>query len=381
MKIVKCSKCGKYIYEDIKCFCCGNKVNFEEIDIPKIKIDDKVFDKYSEVKSLIKDRKFEQALIDSEQILEWMPHFSEIFWLKLLAKKECAYTSELIEKGFNHENDPDFYNALRFSYGIENNIYIDVQNRLIQVKELLKKEILNHEFNCKMQMNILQVQNDTRNEVKKSREILYMLWRELQKIEKNLYSLEKDCCLLSKEHSIVLDEAARTADLIKKEVCNLGECTEEDFYKYQIKINNILWQSEQAKDEKSKIRKQNLWIKSFNELIGKRNKQIKSIEKQISSLKLYEIKIQNILGEIDRIEERHREAIYKVQDYNFLDASNLLGKEYFNGILYEMDSPLNIQISASSENKKNDSDLEFAHEDKNKDINDYYSNWILDNDD
>lgn len=381
MKIVKCSKCGKYIYEDIKCFCCGNKVNFEEIDIPKLEIHENVLDKYSEIESLIKDREFERALIDSEQILEWMPHFSEIFWLRLLAKKECASASELVEKGFDYENDPDFCNALRFSGEIENNIYLNIQDRLIQVKKRLEKEILNHESSCKMQTNILQIQDDARDEAKKSREILYIVWRELQKTEKDLYSLEKDCYLLSKEHSIALDEAAKTADLIKKEVYNLGECTQEDFYKYQIKINHVLWQSEQAKEEKAEIRKQNLWVKSFNDLVNKRDKQVKEIEKEISSLKSYEIKIQNILEEIDRIEGRHREAIYKVQDYNFLDALNLLGKEYFNTVLYDTDAPLDIQISVPSENIKKDLTLESVHEDKNKDVDDYYSNWAVNNDD
>ena len=71
MKIVKCSKCKKYIPKAVKCFYCGNTLGFDEIDMPSIH--ENVVAEYSKVESLIENKKFSEAIALSHVVIEWIP--------------------------------------------------------------------------------------------------------------------------------------------------------------------------------------------------------------------------------------------------------------------------------------------------------------------
>ena len=67
-----------------------------------------------------------------------MPNLAGIFWLRLLAKNKCSFAAELIEKGFNCEDDADLCNALAFSTEAEHSIYLDIQNMVNAARKALK---------------------------------------------------------------------------------------------------------------------------------------------------------------------------------------------------------------------------------------------------
>lgn len=331
MKIVKCSKCKKYIHESSECFHCGNTMGFDEVEMPKIHKN--VLTEYSMVESLIKERKFAEALTLSYTVIEWMPNLASIFWLRLLAKKKCTSTAELIQKGVNCEDDADFYNALAFSIGAEHDAYLDVQGMILAIKNALRTEIFNHEYHCKMKTDILQIKKSMKEEVDSQKKSLFLLWSELEQIEYSLYVFEKDCAMLAKEHSDALDIAAQAASAIRSETYRLKECTDEDYYKYQVKINSILQQSEQSIKALENMGKQNPLVTSFNSLVKKRDEQVRQITNKISTLKTYEAKVQQTIDEIDKIEQQHRAAIHAVEAFDFLNAAKLLGEEKYNEIL------------------------------------------------
>ena len=380
MKIVKCSKCGKYIYKANRCFHCGNTTGFDEIDMPQIH--ENVVAEYSKVESLLESKKFNESFSLSHTVIEWMPNFAGIFWLRLLAKNKCTVVDELIEKGFNCEDDADFCNALTFSIGAEHSIYIDIQHMVIAVRKALKEEILNHEYNCKIQTNILQIKKNMQDEMDVRKQKLFALWSALEEIEYALYTLEMDCRLISKEYSEALEKAAFAASWTKRRVYQLRECTEKEFHKYQVKIENILQQSEQAKADLERIKQQNSWIHSFNDLTKKRDEQVRLISTEISSLKSYEATIQQTLDEIARIEERHRKAVRAVEAYDFLDAVNLLGKDCYNKALHNIGLGIDVQTSISSQDWQSNtiSALPIGGEDENVDTDNYYSVLGLFND-
>ena len=80
MKIVKCSKCGKYLCKSKVCFHCGNSTEFSEIK--KIEIHENVIQEYDKVEDLIEDKKFDEAFSISNIVVEWMPKQSGIFFLR-----------------------------------------------------------------------------------------------------------------------------------------------------------------------------------------------------------------------------------------------------------------------------------------------------------
>lgn len=378
MKIVKCTKCKKYIHKTGKCFHCGNTMGFDEIEMPVIHENAAV--EYSRVESLIESKKYAEALTLSHTVIEWMPNLAGIFWLRLLAKNKCSNTAELIQKGFNCEEDPDFCNALTFSTDVERSVYQDVRSMVMAAQKALKAEIWNHEYQYKMKTNILQIKKTMKGEVDARKRQLFALWAELEETEQSMYTLEKDCILLSKEHSDALDKAAQAASSIKTETYRLEECTAENLHKYQVRIGNILQQSEQAKDALESMKKQHPWIKSFNDLVKKRDEQVRQITNEISSLKIYEATVQQTLDEIDQIEQRHRTAIHAVETFDFLDAANLLGKDTYNTVLRGIGLGVDVQISVSSQGWQPNTTYTTPIDVDGDDRDDYYSAWGLPDD-
>lgn len=377
MKIVKCSKCKKYIPKAVKCFHCGNTLGFDEIDMPSIH--ENAIAEYSKVESLIENKKFSEAIALSHVVIEWMPNLPSIFWLRLLAKNKCVSAAELIQKGFNCEDDADFCNALRFSSGHEHEAYLDIQNLVLAAKKALKIEVLSHEYKCKSKTDVLQIKQNMKAEIDTRKKKLFSLWSGLEETEQSMYTLEKDCRLLSKEYSDALDNAAQESTSIKNEAYRLEECTATKLHEYQVKIGNVLQQSEQAKEAIESMKKQHPWVKQFNELVNKRNEQTQAIGKEISSLRIYEATVQKTLDEIDRIEERHRVAVRAVESYDFLNAANLLGKDSFNNVFRTIGLGVELQVSIPSQDwQPNAASMTPVADDT--DTDDYYDSWGLPND-
>lgn len=342
MKIVKCANCKKYIHKADKCFHCGNIMKFDEVETPVIH--ENVVGEYSRMEFLIENKKFDEALTLAHTVIEWMPNLASIFWLRLLAKNKCLNAAELIQKGFNCEEDPDFCNALAFSTGAEHSAYYDVQCMVREAQKALKVEALRHEYHCKMKTNILQIKETIKDEVDSRKKKLFTLWTDLEETEYSMYMLEKDCELLLKEYSDDLEEAAEAAASIKTETYRLEECTAESLHKYQVEIGNIFQQSEQAKKAIERMKNQHPWVQSFNELQKKRDEQVLQIDNEISALKIYEATVQQTLDEIDQIEQRHRIAIHALEGFDFLDVANLLGKNDYNRVLRNIGMGVDVQI-------------------------------------
>lgn len=378
MRIVKCSRCGKYIHKADRCFHCGNIEGFDETDLPAIH--ENVTAEYSKVEFLVETKKFDEALSLSHTVIEWMPDFSGIFWLRLLAKNKCTSASELIEKGFPCEDDADFCNALVFSVGAEHSAYLDIQNMVRAAQKALKGEILNHEYNCKAKTNVLELKTELMGELDKRQQKLFSLWSDLEETEHALYALEMDCRLLSKEYRDALSKAAEASNWMKTETYRLEECTVEDLHRYQIRIGIILQESEQAKNAIENMKKQHPWVKSFNELVSKRDRQAQLITAELTSLRDYEATVQQTLAEIDEIEARHKRGIRAVENYNFQDAAAILGRDCYNQVFHSIGLGIDLQLPAPSGDWKpvstaNTSDDWRTDDDKNTD--DYYNAWGL----
>ena len=103
MKIVKCSKCNKYTHKSNKCFFCGNTVGFDAIEM--LPVHENVVVEYSKIESLIEKRQFSEAMVLSHKVIEWMPNFAGIFWLRVLIKNKCMTAEELIKSGFSCNED------------------------------------------------------------------------------------------------------------------------------------------------------------------------------------------------------------------------------------------------------------------------------------
>ena len=381
MKIVKCPKCGKYIHKAVKCFHCGNTAGFEEIS--SVEVHENVVQEYARMDVLIEDKKYDEAIALSYTILEWMPNLAGVFWLRLLAKYKCSTAIDLICKGFPCDEDADFCNALDFSTDEEHSAYEDIKAAVSQIRIALKKEICEHEYSSKSATDIMQIKKTMQGEIERRKEKLFSLWSDLEDTEHSLYALEMDCRLLTKEHQTGLEKSAQAAAAIKSEAYRLEECTAEKLHSLQVRMGNVLQQSESSKDSIDSMKKQHPWVKSFSDLVTKRNEKVRLINSEISSLSSYERTVQQTVSEIERIESRHRTALIAADKYDFTDSAALLGTNAFNDVLRSAGVGVGSSVSIVSEEKVSSTkvdEMQLGDADTEMDMEDYYAAWGLNED-
>lgn len=328
MIITKCDKCGALMHKADRCFACGNTSGFTKTDFT-VTIHENVRDEYEKLERLVKNEKFTEALALSKLVLEWMPNCSDVFWLRLLAKNGCDSDEALIRKGFSYEDSADYHNAVMFANETQKKVYISVATKISAVKKVLTQYITEHEYSEKNNTAIVQIQSEFPSEIESRRKRLFQLWGELQQIEAQMVTVEKDCLLLSKEHKETLDRASSEAASIKVTAYKMDQCTAEQLHKYQTQFGDLLYQSEQAKASIDSMRKQHPWMGTYSALVTKRDEIVSQINNELDSLKTYESSVQSTVSEIERIEERHTAALASVTKYSFSEIRSLLGENRF----------------------------------------------------
>lgn len=376
MKIVQCSKCGRYIHETTKCFHCGNTVDF--IKISNIAVHENVAQEFKRMERLIGDKRFDEAIDLSYRVIEWMPNFASIFWLRLLAKNKCSSAIELLSIGFSCDVDPDFCNALRFSVGEEHAAYEDIQKIIYKIRKLLESRIVEHECMCKYDTNIMQIKSSIQKEIDGRKQKLFLLWSDLDDTERSLYELEVNCRLLMKEHRTSLLKASQDASAIRSSTYYIDECTADKLHAMQIQMGKTLQQSETSKSSIESMKYQHPWVKAFNDLVTQRNKQVKLINAEIESLVSYEQTVQKTISAIKHIESFHKAALNAAEKYNFTYAAALLGIEAYNQILCSAGVVIGSSINMFSEKLKQLQEAGSTNNSNTGDdigVEDYYATW------
>jgi len=378
MKIVKCSKCGKFIHKADQCYHCGNIKGFSEV--ASLPVHKNIATEYDRMNMLIESRKYDAAITLSYTILEWMPNLAGAYWLRLLARRQCSTAYELLKKGFPCDDDPDFCNALNFATGEERIAYEDLKNMVMDIRSALMKAISTHEAKCKAETNIMQIKNTMAGEVEVRKQKLFSLWSELEGLEHSLYVLEMDCRLLTKEHQTALAQSAQSASAIKTETYKLEECTAEALHSFQVRMGDVLQQSEQAKDALESMKKQHPWVKNFADLVSQRNQKVKALNSEVAALTSYQRTVQQTISEIERIESRHKAALRSVEKYDFTDTASLLGQDVFGQIIGDPKAIVNFPSSKVSAGQESAAPIESSPSGGSGkwSEDDYYSAWGLD---
>ncbi len=334
MIIVKCNKCGEFLHKADKCFACGNTNDFEEV-LSVMHIHENVREEGMWFEHNVQTGKFDQALADTLKILEWTPNCAEAFWARLLVKNRCTSDEELIKKGFSVTESADYHNAVLFGNEEQKKVYALVAAKIDAVQKALKTAIIDHEYSEKSATPIVQLQTELPTEIETRRTKLFDLWKQLETVEHEMLAIEKDCLLLVQEHKDALTSASSTATALKNQTYKMEECPKDKLHKYQTQFEGLLHQSEQAKSSIDSMKKQHLWMATYNELVVKRDSFVNQITSELSSLKSYENRVQSTVSEIERIENRHKDALKAVMTYRFADARNLLGENRFTAAFAE----------------------------------------------
>lgn len=332
MKIVVCPNCGRKIHAADKCLFCGNDNGFQEIS-GNDKIHENVFDEYGMLEDLLKKRAFDEMIEKSRIVLRWMPTKSDIFWLRVLAKSKCTNDAELVQRGIRFDESADYYNAQKYASPDEQEVYVAVYELVGKIQNEFQKAVTVHEYEEKKATPIVRTQLEFEEELSRRRRKLFDLWSEIEKIEQEMTTIEQNCRLLISEHIDTLNSAKTEATYIKNQSYKLNECRNEELHSYQVRLGNILSQSDRSKNEVEAMKKQHPWVSQFAELEKKRNQLCGTVSSELSDLKSYKSRIQSTVSEIERIEKRHQLAGRTLAGYDFQSMYSLLGARKYEEVL------------------------------------------------
>lgn len=331
MKIVKCSRCGKTLIKSNKCYHCGNLREFDFIR--SVNPTGNAADKLLRLEQLVSEKKYEDALAISFEVIEWLPDESSVYWFRLLARNQCSDASELIAHGFDYINDADIHNAVRYAPANEKQIYSDIQDAVRKLQGALLEAISVHRINSISATGIVQAKKDAAREIESRRKRITALWNELEDIEAQMYLLETDCKLVAREHQASLSSTAKAADSTKNEIYRLSECTEENRRKYIAYLTAYEKESNESKFALINLRSDYESARKFNALAADRDRKSSEVSDEISNLRKYEQNLRRKIAEVEKIETRHNAAVQATENFNFSDAAALLGMQSFSTVL------------------------------------------------
>ena len=269
MNIVRCPQCKSLLHSNTKCYHCGNEYDFETVASPDVH--EYAYDAFGKMETFLVSKNFKKALECSCSVVEWMPTFSGIYWLRTLATYRCTNAMELIHKGFPCNESPDFQNALRFSVGDEKHIYADIEHIVGDVRHNLIESVLLHENHEKTETGILSLQQEMPSEFKRKLNSLYELWFELEQTEQSMRMIELKCQNSGQEHFLNLQRSHKAIQKLLDAINHTHECTDEKFHAFAIQIGMALQQSEESADILQHMQLEHPWTLNFAELIRQRD--------------------------------------------------------------------------------------------------------------
>lgn len=331
MKIGTCQKCGKLVHQAPCCYHCGSSVTGTFVDYQEVH--QNVQEQYRIIHDFLEEKKFDEVIRLTDILLEWMPRSAEVFWLRLLASRQCTCDGELISRGVACSADPNFINALKYAGTEEHLVYSNVQEKIDKICEELEKELKVYICERKAATQIVDLPQIIQHKMKATRERLFTLWSDLAEIERKLYALELECRLFAKEHQEVLQNACVTASSIKTAVNKSAECTERDRHRYLVRLTAAMQQSENARESLTNFKKQDSRIQKFNELVSSRDQKLFAITEELRVLKKYESELQNTITCFEKIEENQRTLLKQIQSAQFDKVRAFLGDSIFDRVL------------------------------------------------
>ena len=327
MRVVKCTKCGKYIHEARRCFHCGAEAGFEVRENARVPVHENVVDVPERIERSIEGKKYEEAYALSYTVMEWMPDLALIYWLRLLAKHQCSSDAELVTRGFDCENDSNLLNALDFaSCEEEKSAYSDVRALTLAVRNGLRNAVWNHYCGIVVENNLPEINNTIKTEIDAHKEKIFSLWSSLEDVESRLRSTEAVFNTFCEEHKLLLSKAESVMEMLNQKTSTMEYCSDQEYFRYCVEFDSAQSCSAQAKDAVSKVRAR--FSPLFNDLQSQRDKLKRDIEVQIKALQDFGAPLRETMRTVlAPAKTEHEKVLSDVDGFNFVSAYKLLGVE------------------------------------------------------
>lgn len=327
MKIVKCQNCGIYLpilSDDERCYCCGgNNLMAVETKRPH-------FNAISWIETSerhIKAGHYEDSMKCANMAIRWDPTLPDIYWLRTLASHKCKTAYDLIIKGVNPLEDPNFANALLFEQDGSITPYHEIQRRVDSIEQELEQSLKKHLHNEFERIRIQESAASFSERLTQSHSSITELLNELQSIESDMLCLEKKADFICSEYRNDLEQATKEADSIRDTLYKSESIGATKVRSYRTAFNTIQTVSSNALNEIMTMQKDHPLVSEFSALTEKRDSVSKKIDKAYDVLSEWERDARQYLDKANKIKATHANAIEMTKSYEFSTAVSILGSE------------------------------------------------------
>lgn len=326
MKIVICDQCGRALHETPKCFYCGSTSMHPgefTVEIPT-----EAAESFGKMELLLSQRKFAEVISQSRNIRQWMGTCAEYYWIRLLARMECATDLELILRGADLDNDEDYGNAGKYAAPEEYQVYVAVQEKM----EWLRMELNGAVRRIyRQRREALQLAQTLKEQEEKATAIALDLqgrWCELLTRENRIRQLDMNARLAVAEHRQSLKHALELSGDASKEASRLAECSESQYQALMMRLTAALQMSEEAAAMIRGMRDDHPWLEEYSKEKEALEETVKGIESCLEDLKKQNQKTGALLEQLTKLETEQESMRRTLRGGDFREARKLLGKEW-----------------------------------------------------
>ena len=325
MRLVKCNQCGKIFPEDTVCYSCGNESDLSTVK--RLSPDENVQAVISEILLLLRDQKYKEAIDRSYTIFDEKLQIGEIFWLRLLAKKNCSTIIDLLKKGFSND-DPDYYNALKYcTCDEEHKAYSDIGALEERLKNRLKEKL--DELKAKYTYQDRDKCNSYFEMIDNITEIIKQDLVSLYEIEQRLLIEDEQLKRQYASSRSMLQKALKETDTIKRNFKFKEDITRDLYYEFLIKLNGASKMSAEAKRSIAEIKESYKSQSKIADMIQIRDEIARKTDSDYSKLKELGEQIKRVNeGKID-MREKCRSILDLLNENELEAVEAFIGNEMF----------------------------------------------------
>lgn len=317
-----------------------NTVKLENAEYKSIyKIDNihpSAFDSIKAVVLFIKEGNFEKANKFMSSVIEYMPTDSMIFWLRIFIENKCTNDEELMNKGFNYNISPSYYNAIKYASSSQKAFYNEFVKKLDELKNGLYKATTSDCCRQMLNTDIMNKKNSLTIQIGKLESELNDLWCKLNAKENEMIIVEKDFLFAVEPYASTIKKAVVKTNEIKDAVYELSEVEDDDFVSYNVQLDALISASNEAKQKYIEYSKNSSLANEYKNLSKERDVINWEIVKKIEEMKNIQLEMRTLISKVDIIDKKHNIGLDMICNYDFSNISSLIGRDNYDNVLNQV---------------------------------------------
>lgn len=329
--ITKCKVCGEMVHTGNNyhesCIYCNSlcQVEFQnsESHVDGLRVKGEMY---------LKANNYVEALKIFDKAIDIHPNVAELYWGRMLARNLCSNDLQLLRKGVNLYNDPDYVVAVHLAEQDEKECYKKIGSIYKSLVTVLNDKLNQLEIQEKKATNIADKQKQADKKILEFRDCLFKSISKLDAVEKKLRDIAVDCNVVLDSEKTRIGVWVGEVEVARNEVRQKKEVTLEAYNSYQNLIKKHL---DLCNNELSLMQnKSNIsFMTEYSKLKSEQLQAEQEVNSIIDKINKINDELAGMINSISRITKKYDVARNEVSDRDFSKAVSIMGENVFSSIL------------------------------------------------